>query len=71
MAAGGRMHAIVLDATVNWRGVTTICDVGGGTGDLLKSLLDRHPTWHGIVIDLPQVIERAVQHPSPRATTDV
>lgn len=43
MAAGGRMHALMLDAAINWRGVTTICDVGGGTGDLLQSLLDRHP----------------------------
>lgn len=63
MAAGGRMHALMLDAAVNWRDVATICDVGGGTGDLLETLLDRHPDWHGTVYDLPKVVGRAVHHP--------
>jgi hypothetical protein len=63
MAAGGRMHALMLDATIKWGTTTTICDVGGGTGDLVRSLLDRHPDWRGTVVDLPNVIERAVEHP--------
>lgn len=63
MAAGGRMHALMLDAAINWRTTANICDIGGGTGELVRSLLDRHPDWHGTVFDLPKVIERAVQHP--------
>jgi len=62
MAAGGRMHALTLDKAVNWKGTTQICDVGGGTGDLLATMLDRHPDWHGAVFDLPGVVARAVQH---------
>jgi hypothetical protein len=62
MAAGGRMHALTLDSAVSWKGTSKVCDVGGGTGDLLATLLDLHPTWHGAVFDLPAVVERAVQH---------
>ncbi|HUF96488.1 MAG TPA: methyltransferase [Ilumatobacter sp.] len=63
MAAGGRMHALMLDAAINWRTTAHICDVGGGTGELVRTLLDRHTDWHGTVFDLPKVIERAVEHP--------
>jgi O-methyltransferase domain len=63
MAAGGRMHALMLDSAINWRTTASVCDVGGGTGDLVRSLLDRHPDWHGTVFDLPKVIDRAVKHP--------
>lgn len=62
MAAGGRMHALTLDAAVSWKGTASVCDVGGGTGDLLSTLLDRHPEWRGAVFDLPDVVDRAVQH---------
>jgi O-methyltransferase domain len=63
MAAGARMHALMLDAALNWHDTLTICDVGGGTGELARTLLDRHPDWKGTVLDLPAVIHRAVQHP--------
>ena len=63
MAAGARMHALTLDAALDWTGVSSVCDVGGGTGALLAVLLDRHPSWRGVVLDLPGVVERAVEHP--------
>ncbi len=63
MAAGARMHALMLDKAINWHATTTICDVGGGTGELARSLLDRHPDWHGTVVDLPAVLSRAGTHP--------
>lgn len=62
MAAGARMHALMLDKTLSWRHTQRVCDVGGGTGELLRTLLDRHPKWQGTVFDLPGTIERAVQH---------
>jgi O-methyltransferase domain len=67
MAAGGRMHALTLDAAIDWAGVGSICDVGGGTGDLLAALLDRHPTWRGAVFDLPDVVARSIEHPRLQA----
>ncbi|HYE79921.1 MAG TPA: methyltransferase [bacterium] len=37
----------------------TICDVGGGTGNLLGTILARHPTPRGILFDLPHVAQEA------------
>ncbi|GIW70486.1 MAG: methyltransferase [Planctomycetota bacterium] len=37
--------------------IAHICDVGGGHGHLLSSLLARHPHLRGTVLELPQVIE--------------
>lgn len=67
MAAGGRMHALGLTAAVDWADTDTVCDVGGGTGDLLAALLDLVPHLQGTVLDLPDVVARAVDH--PRMTT--
>jgi len=39
----------------DWSGVSTVVDVGGGSGMTLVSLLARHPTLTGIVFDLPHV----------------
>jgi hypothetical protein len=62
MAAGGRMHGLALASTLSWKGHARICDVGGGTGDLLAVLLDRLPSAIGAVYDLPSVVARAVEH---------
>ncbi|HUP71434.1 MAG TPA: methyltransferase [Acidimicrobiales bacterium] len=62
MAAGGRMHALTLDAALDWSAARRVCDVGGGTGELLASLLDLQPHLAGSVFDLPDVVERAVRH---------
>jgi len=62
MAAGGRMHGLALASTLKWPSAPTICDVGGGTGDLLAVLLDRFPAATGMVFDLPDVVARAVDH---------
>jgi hypothetical protein len=63
MAAGGQMHALGLAAAVDWTGTRAVCDVGGGTGALAATLLELLPGVEGTVFDLPQVIERAVEHP--------
>jgi SAM-dependent methyltransferase len=63
MAAGGRMHALGLAAVLDWSAGERVCDVGGGTGDLLATLLDLEPGLEGTVLDLPDVVARAVDHP--------
>src|SRR5262249_43114141 len=40
-------------------GVTTIADVGGGTGDLLAALLEANPVVRGILVDQPAMLARA------------
>lgn len=62
MAAGGRMHALGLAAVLDWHGNDRVCDVGGGTGDLLAALLDLVPDMEGTVFDLPGVVGRAIDH---------
>ena len=41
-------------AALDWRGDETVVDVGGGTGALLRGVLDRVPGLRGIVFDLPE-----------------
>src|SRR5262249_52676495 len=43
-------------------GVTTIADVGGGTGDLLAAILEANPGLRGILVDRPEMLARA--HPA-------
>jgi len=67
MAAGARMHALALAAALDWTTTRRICDVGGGTGDLLVTLLDLLPEAEGTVLDLPGVVARAIEHPRLRS----
>lgn len=46
----------ILDA-YDFSGISSIADVGGGTGGLLIELLKAHPTMTGVLADAPHVIE--------------
>jgi hypothetical protein len=59
MAAGGRMHGLLLARTLDWSASSRVCDVGGGTGALLGVLLDHHPHLTGTLFELPEVAARA------------
>jgi hypothetical protein len=59
MAAGATVQALALSEALDWSGVRTVCDVGGGTGAALEYLLGTHPTLHGVLFDLPEVIAAA------------
>ncbi|MEE9146409.1 MAG: methyltransferase [Candidatus Tectomicrobia bacterium] len=52
--------AMVLEAlaTHDFSGISHLCDVGGGHGHLLCSLLTKHPDLRGTAYELPNVIER-------------
>ncbi|HUG85260.1 MAG TPA: methyltransferase [Euzebya sp.] len=56
MEAGGRLQALGLTAALDWNGIDSVCDVGGGTGATLTLLLTEHPHLKGVLFDLPQVI---------------
>jgi hypothetical protein len=62
-APGARMHALGLAAALDWTRSRRVCDVGGGTGALLATMLDLLPHLEGTVLDLPGVVARAVSHP--------
>ena len=63
MGAGGRMHGLTLAAALDWSDTASVCDVGGGTGELLATLVDLVPDLEGTVLDLPEVVRRAPDHP--------
>ena len=48
----------------------TIVDVGGGSGNLLTTILQKHPRAHGILFDLPHVVEHARPLIDSRALKD-
>ncbi|MFF6996460.1 methyltransferase [Streptomyces sp. NPDC008313] len=41
------------------RDASSVADIGGGQGQVLASLLERHPALHGTLLDLPGVVENA------------
>jgi hypothetical protein len=63
MAAGGRMHGLLLARALDWRTSRRVCDVGGGDGTLLGVLQAQHPHLDGVLLDLPGVVARATPRP--------
>ena len=57
--SGGKERQAERLAALEWEGVETVVDVGGGNGELLRGLLRRRPELRGIVFDLPQVVPGA------------
>jgi hypothetical protein len=44
----------------DWASIRTVVDVGGGTGMLLKAVLEAHPHLQGTLVDLPRTVARAI-----------
>lgn len=55
MSEGRERRADRLEG-VEWRGDEIVVDVGGGSGSLLVTLLERRPGLRGIVFDLPETV---------------
>lgn len=51
---------------VDFTKFSTVCDVGGGYGDLLSHLLERHPHLEGKVLELPSVLEDEARFWAPK-----
>ncbi len=59
MAAASRFTAPFVCAGYEFETFNRVCDVGGGTGTLLASILTAFPRLHGVVFDLPAVVAGA------------
>jgi hypothetical protein len=59
MTAKTHGQSIGLLAAYDFSAFNTIADVGGGNGHMLRSILTATPTLHGVLFDLPHVIEQA------------
>jgi hypothetical protein len=46
-------------AAYDFSATPTLVDVGGGHGQMLASILQAHPTLHGVLLDLPHVVKGA------------
>jgi SAM-dependent methyltransferase len=55
MAATSRVQAQLLVRGYDFSGATHVCDVGGGTGNLLAGVLAAHPHLRGTLFDLPSL----------------
>jgi O-methyltransferase domain/Dimerisation domain len=59
MTEGSRLQGLLVLEAYDFSGVTSMCDVGGGTGAIVGDLLAAHPGLRGVVFDLPQLAEQA------------
>jgi O-methyltransferase domain len=53
--------AAVTDA-YDFSQINRLCDVGGGHGMLLASIMKTNPALHGVLFDLPEVVAGATNH---------
>jgi hypothetical protein len=56
MAAQVRASADQVADAYDWKSVSHVVDVGGGTGTMLQALCAGHPHLRGTLFDLPQVV---------------
>ena len=59
MTTSSRQSARDVADLIDLQGASSVADIGGGQGHVLASLLERHPTLHGTLLDLPGVVENA------------
>src|SRR5580700_4571025 len=60
----------ILVDPADWESVTTVVDVGGGTGALLAEILRSRPSVHGTLVDLPRVVARSGEVFQPAGVAD-
>lgn len=63
MAAGARLHGLLLAQALDWADRRRVCDVGGGDGTLLATLVAHHPQLTAAVLELPEVVTRTPDRP--------
>ncbi len=61
MARVGAARDEAILASVDFSGFRCVVDVGGGRGNLVSAVLAAHPHLHGVLFDLPSVVEGASQ----------
>ncbi|MEV5551171.1 methyltransferase [Streptomyces sp. NPDC052309] len=59
MTTSSRQSARDVADRLDLSGSTSVADIGGGQGFVVASLLDKYPSMHGTLLDLPRVVEHA------------
>jgi hypothetical protein len=64
MSGLSELHSVAVSSSYDFSGFRSLCDVGGGYGHLLGTLLETNPELSGILFDTPEVIEAARSAPA-------
>ncbi|MFE9932301.1 methyltransferase [Streptomyces sp. NPDC005533] len=59
MTTSSMQSALDVAELLDLTGVSVVADIGGGQGHVLASLLEKHPTVRGVLLDLPGVVAKA------------
>lgn len=59
MSKSGEATMAPLVDALEIKDASTVADIGGGQGTLLKMVLERHPGLNGVLFDLPSVVANA------------
>ncbi|MFD6970607.1 methyltransferase [Streptomyces sp. NPDC059949] len=59
MTTSSMQSALDVADLLDLTGVSVVADIGGGQGHVLASLLEKHPTVRGVLLDLPGVVAKA------------
>ncbi|MFF8916492.1 methyltransferase [Streptomyces sp. NPDC015032] len=59
MTTSSMQSALDVAELLDLTGVSVVADIGGGQGHVLASLLEKHPSVRGTLMDLPGVVARA------------
>lgn len=70
MESSSRFTAPMFAAGFDFSDVRRVCDVGGGTGALLATVLAAHPHLTGVLFDLPRVVADAGPVLAPHGVAD-
>jgi len=65
----GDEHRQIADA-YDWRGVSTVVDVGGGVGSLLAAILTTRPAIRGVLVEQPELLRDAERKLAEHALRD-
>ncbi|UXY28357.1 methyltransferase [Streptomyces sp. HUAS TT20] len=60
MTTSSEQSARDVAALLDLSGSDSVADIGGGQGHVVACLLDKYPSMHGSLLDLPRVVENAV-----------
>ncbi|MFE9482489.1 methyltransferase [Streptomyces spororaveus] len=59
MTTSSMQSALDVAELLDLTGISVVADIGGGQGHVLASLLEKHPTLRGVLLDLPGVAANA------------
>ncbi|MFE9610388.1 methyltransferase [Streptomyces sp. NPDC006012] len=65
MTTSSEQSARDVAALLDLSGAASVADIGGGQGHVVASLLDKYPSMHGSLLDLPRVVDNALPRLRP------